>query len=394
MVTPATSTGSDLRATLLPAELLSLFDDRFVRSCDLMEEYTFRLALVVVREVGFEPLLADGATVEEMVAATDLDPVTGLPLAEWLLRLLAERGVVTRTMEAPGSFQLSASLPVPDVQEIEQAQLAHDPAALPAFRLAALAAKGYPLVMRGQASGESVLFAPDHLTAWQEYFSNQNPLYAVNNCIGAQAVLARFPPRHGSILEIGGGSGSGATALLDHFSRMNATARLTSYRFTELSRLFLRRGQRLLMPRPDAPGRIVSSVLDIDQPFAEAGVEPGSISIVYGVNTLHVARDLAFTLQEIRTALAPGGWVIAAECVRPFPGRTLYVEFIFALLESFRAPVLEPAWRPNGGFLTPEQWLAAFHAAGFEKPFVWPDIRAIREHYPAFITAAVGATRR
>ncbi|MFZ1862320.1 MAG: hypothetical protein WAV81_16900, partial [Candidatus Competibacter sp.] len=99
-------------------------------------------------------------------------------------------------------------------------------------------------------------------------------------------------------------------------------------------------------------------------------------------------------LAEIRAALAPGGWVIASECVRPFPGRTVYVEFVFALLDSFRAPVLQPPWRPNGGFLTPEQWLAAFRAAGFAEPFVWPDIPRIRERYPALVAAAVGAAKR
>ena len=139
-----------------------------------------------------------------------------------------------------------------------------------------------------------------------------------------------------------------------------AAARIAAYRFTELSPIFLRRGQRALASRPDARGRISYARLDMNRPFAEAGVEPASLSVVYGVNTLHVAHDLAFTLGEAREALAPGGLLIASECVRPFPGRTVYVEFVFALLESFRSPILDPGWRPTGGFLTPEQWMAMF----------------------------------
>jgi SAM-dependent methyltransferase len=131
----------------------------------------------------------------------------------------------------------------------------------------------------------------------------------------------------------------------------------------------------------------------MDRPFAEAGVEPGGLSAVYGVNTLHVARDLAFTLAEIRSALAPGGLLLASECVRPFPGRTVHVELVFWLLDAFRSPVLHPAWRPNGGFLTPEQWSEALLAAGFRDPFVWPDLPSIRDHYPSFVVAAVGAFR-
>lgn len=393
MPTHLSDAGYDLRSELLPAELLPLFDDRFVGSCDLIEEYVFRLAVRVVREAGFAAPLAEGGAAAEIAMRAGLDPVVGSPLADWLLRLLAERGAIVRLDGVPTRFQSAGPLPDLDPAEVERAQAAHDASALPAFRLAALAAAGYLPVMRGETSGESVLFTADRIAAWSEYFSNQNPLYAISNEIGARAVRARFPHPHGTILEIGGGFGSGAAALLDGFEEAGAAARIEAYRFTELSPIFLRRGQRALASRPDARGRITCARLDMNRPFAEAGVEPASLSVVYGVNTLHAAHDLAFTLGEIYTALAPGGVVIASECVRPFPGRTVYVEFIFALLESFRSPILQPAWRPNGGFLTPEQWTAAFRATGFVDPFVWPDLPRIRDYYPAFVVAAVGATR-
>ena len=75
--------------------------------------------------------------------------------------------------------------------------------------------------------------------------------------------------------------------------------------------------------------------------FAEAGVAPGAFALVHGVNTLHVANDLAFTLGEVRTALAPGGSLVISECVRPFPRQPVYVEFVFNLIEAFREPVLD-----------------------------------------------------
>lgn len=393
MPTDSSDAGHDLRSELLPAELLPLFDDRFVRSCDLVEEYVYRLALWVVREAGLAARLVEGGTVAEIAARAGLDPVAGSHLTDWLLRLLAERGAIACSDTVPIRFQSSAPFPSPDPAEIEKAQAAHDATALPSFRLASLAAEGYPPVMRGEASGESILFAADRIAAWSDYFSNRNPLYAISNEIGARAVRERFPHPCGTVLEIGGGFGSGAMALLDRFEEAGAVDRIAAYRFTELSPIFLRRGQRFLASRPDARDRVTCVRLDMNRPFAEAGIKPGSLSVVYGVNTLHVACDLAFTLREIYTALAPGGLVIASECVRPFPGRTVYVEFVFELLESFRSPILDPAWRPNGGFLTPEQWVAAFRAAGFVNPFVWPDVCRIRDRYPAFVVAAVGATR-
>jgi hypothetical protein len=55
--------------------------------------------------------------------------------------------------------------------------------------------------------------------------------------------------------------------------------------------------------------------------------------------------------------------------------------------------VLVPGWRPNGGFLTPEQWTAALDANGFEDIRIYPDIAAIRDAYPSFVVAAIVARR-
>ena len=111
------------------------------------------------------------------------------------------------------------------------------------------------------------------------------------------------------------------------------------------------------------------------------------------MNTLHVAHDLAFTLSEIRRTLQPGGKLVLSECVRPFPGVPVYVEFVFNLLEAFRSPILVPPWRPNGGFLTPEQWTGALEAGGFTDVSLFPDIVALRDAYPSLVVAAIVATR-
>ena len=132
----------------------------------------------------------------------------------------------------------------------------------------------------------------------------------------------------------------------------------------------------------------------MNRPFGEQGALPGSVALVYAVNTLHVARDLDFTLREVFAALAPGGALIIAECVRPAPGQLIYAEFIFNLLEAFRSPVLHPAYRPNGGFLTAEQWRLAIEAAGFLEVRTLPDVARIRERFAAFCVAAIVAVRR
>jgi SAM-dependent methyltransferase len=377
------STAADPRATLIPPELRSLFDDAFVRSCELVEEYVARLALGAFRATGLAEACAAPATAVEAVARARLDPAVAPVPAAWLMATLAERAWIERA--ADGRYRAARPLPDLDPGEVAAEQAAVDPRCLPTYRIAAMAAERYPAVLRGEVAGEQALFDAEGTVAWSKYFSNANPLYAVANAIGAIAAARALAERGGAVLELGGGLGSGAEALLERA----APATLGGYRFTEISPLFLRRAERTLGARFRDRG-LEFGTLDIDRPF---GVAPASVALVYGVNVLHVARDLAATLAEVRSALAPGGALVIAECVRPFAGRPVYVELAFNLLASFRDPVLVPGWRPNGGFLTPEQWTLALAANGFRDVRVYPDIVALRDTFPRLVVAAISARR-
>ena len=380
----------DRLAELLPAELIPLFDDRFVGSCTLFEEYVHRLALRVVGSTGLDTAAREPGTPGEIAARAGLDAARAPVPVGWLLATLELTGHAVRTSD--GRFHIPMTLPDLDPEEVAQAQERHDPSALASYRMAALAAALYPPVLRGTVSGEEALFAPDRIGAWFEYFSNDNVIYAISNRIGAIAVERALWGDGGAVLELGGGLGSGTAAVLERFRETGRLGSIQSYRFTEIAPSFLRRGQRRLTGR--FPGvRLSFGRLDMDRPFSEAEVEEGAFALVYGVNTLHVARDLEFTLAEIRCALAPRGTLVLSECVRPFPGRPIYIEFLFNLLEAFRAPRLVVPWRPNGGFLTPVHWVAALEASGFRDVTVYPDIARIREVCPAFVVAAITAVR-
>jgi rhizoxin synthesis polyketide synthase/nonribosomal peptide synthetase RhiB len=390
---PSRPDAIDMRPALLAPEILPLFSDPFVRSCDLFEEYVYRLSLDVFRRTDLEAACAAPATVSEVVASAGLDPEAAPVPVDWILRELALRGALSASrQDGAVRYRLERPLPAADPEAVRAAQAAHDPSALPSYAIAALAAEHYPAVLRGETTGERVLFAPERIGSWFEYFSNDNVLYAISNAIDAIACEGVFPADGGAILELGGGLGSGAFALLDRLHDRGRGSAVTAYRFTEISIPFLRRAQKLLAGRlPGAP--IAYARLDMNRPFAEGGVDPGAYALVHGVNTLHVAADLAFTLGEIRTALAPGGAIVIGECIRPFAEQPVYVEFVFNLLAAFRKPVLVSGWRPAGGFLTPEQWTAALTANGFRDVRIVPDIRAIREHYPSFVVAAATAVR-
>jgi len=384
--------GLDERAALFPPELLAHFDDSFIASFDLFEEYVARLTLALFRSTGLEAACRDdAATASEALERAGLVPQMALVPVSWLLAMLASRKWIDVTIGADGGRRYRATKPMPtlDADEILQRQQAHDPRCLPAFEIAALAATHYAAVLRGEVSGEQALFGPEGIIPWVKYFSNDNPIYAISNKVGAIAAARALPAGEAAILEIGGGLGSGADTLLEELESGRHASRASSYHFTEISPLFLKRAQRNLKARhPQC--RFEFSTLDIDRPFA---VAPATYSLVYGVNVLHVARDLAATLGELRSALREDGMLVMAECVRPFEDMPLHLELVFNLLASFRDAVLVPGWRPNGGFLTPEQWTAALTANGFTDVRIFPDLAAIRDAYPSFVVAAIVARR-
>jgi SAM-dependent methyltransferase len=381
-------------AEVLPPRISAPFTSAFVRSSTLFDEYVDGLVLSVFRAVGLADATREPGTADEIVRRAGLEPGRARVPVEWILRRIGRRGVLERTDGGGAArFRLRGEVPELDPAAVREEQRHLDPSWLPSYVLAETVAKDYPAFLRGERVGEEILFSPLRLRLWVDFFSNDNGLYAVNNSVGAGAVEEWMPRGPATIVELGGGLGSGATAVLDALRRAGRWGEISEYRFTELVPAFLRRGQNALQTRfPDA-SFLRFAPLDMNRPFGEQGVAPGSVSLVYAVNTVHVARDLDFTLRETFQALAPGGRLVISECVRTIPAHVIYVEFIFNLMETFRSPVLNPSYRPNGGFLTPEQWQGALQAAGFIDVGMYPDIRRLRADFPDFCVGAVSARR-
>jgi SAM-dependent methyltransferase len=155
---------------------------------------------------------------------------------------------------------------------------------------------------------------------------------------------------------------------------------------------FRRRAERTLVAAwPAAP--LAFAALDLNRPWAAQGVAPGGQQLVWGVNVFHLARDLDAVLREARDALAPGGWLVIGEGMRPFADRPVGAEMPFQLLESFTDVRLDPVRRPTAGFLTAEHWCDTLARAGFAPVELVPDAIRLRAVYPGFMTAAVCGQR-
>jgi len=379
----------------LPPPLRPLFDGRFLRSWDLYDEFVFRLALRIFLAADLEAATREPGNAAEIAARARFEPGRALVPLRWILRQLAARGILheVRASGGTGWARSPEALGTLDPASVREEQAVLDPSWLPAYTLAETAARDYVPFLRGEMTGEEVLFSPARLRLWIDYFSNANGLYAVNNQIGAIAVEEWVRPAGGAILELGGGLGSAACALLE---RLEATARLETlreYRFTELIPAFLRRGQRELQTRFPDLECLTFAPLDMNRPFEGQGVAADSVSVVYAVNTLHVADDLLFALGEIFRALEPGGQLIVSECVRMLPGQSLSAEFIFNLMATFRSRASTSPGQPPAGFLLPGQWKAAMESAGFVDVRFLPDVSTFAERFPLFHVAAIGGTR-
>ncbi|MFN8544687.1 MAG: class I SAM-dependent methyltransferase [Candidatus Binatia bacterium] len=330
-----------------------LFNPTQHRACELVELYALHLAIDLAGRLGSAP-------------ATH-------PAVAWVR----------------DRIRLAAPRPPVDLDTIRAEGLATDPAYAPAYALLDAAAAILPQVARGETTGERALLGK--VALWVTYFSNTNPYYALNNRVAARAAAARVGEGT-AVLEVGAGLGSASEALLEELAARGARERLADYVATEPVAFFRRRAERTLTAAfPGVPLR--TGVLDVNQPWAAQHVAPGTFQLVWGVNVFHLARDLDTVLREAYAALAPGGWLVVGEGMRPFADRVVGAELPFRLLESFVDVTLDPLRRPTPGFLTAEHWIGALVRAGFAQVAVVPDAVRLRAIYPGFLAAAVCGRR-
>ncbi len=378
----------DARAYTLLAEAglgRDLFNPRQHRGCELVERYARDLALDLCVRLGTFDRLHAPASVASVRDACGFVPAFDRPLG-WLLEHARHAGVLVRDGDA---YRLDAPPPAPALAEIKSAGLDENPAYAPAYELLDVAAALYPRVARGEVQAERALFL--RVGLWMAYFSNANGYYALTNRVAARAVAARIP-RAATVLEVGAGLGSATTALLEALRAHDRPDAVRAYRATEPVVFFRRRAERTLAAGwPGAP--ITVDDLDLNRPWPEQGIAPGSCALVWGVNVFHLARRLDDVLSAARDALVPGGWLVIGEGVRPSATATVGAELPFQLLDGFHDVLLDPVTRPTAGFLTAEAWHAALRRTGFSTIETVPDVVRLRRHYPGLLAAAFCARR-
>jgi SAM-dependent methyltransferase len=368
---------------LMPDVPAGIFDETFRIACERLDRFIGALTVELAASLGLDA--GELPPPEVLLAERGWRPAGALSI-RWLLETLELYGAAERRGDrlwhraqppAVASAQLRA--------EAERIL----PSARPAYEVLSLSAATLPSVLRGELRGEDALFGPAAVGLWFDYFSNSNPHYAPNNALTALAVERNVGP-HASVLEVGGGGGSAAQALLRSLAAAGKDPGL--YVFTEPQPAFLRRGVRAVQPLVSERCEFRSMRFDIDFDAAEQGLASTGFDVIFGVNTVHLARDVVGTLRRLRQLLRPGGVVVVGELLRPTLTAPVHLELPFTLLTAYGQVSLADGIRSRPGFMCAEGWRQAFRAAGFGEITTLPvQLERCAEIYPGFYCGAVAA---
>lgn len=354
-----------------------------------MERYSIELAVDLMNRLDLIEQLSEWRSPDQLCRDLPFQPRFKIALG-WILQRLIETGCIEkRTQSETGCYRLRDTLWQPELEHLRDMGVEIDPGNAATFALLDHAAKLYPAVARGEQSGDQALFAPEGIPLWLNYFHNDNLTYAVNNLIaGTLAANHAASTARLRILELGAGAGSASEALIRCLDERGLLPRVERYLITEPNAFFRRRAQRGLTNQyPELP--LEWGAIDLDLPFDKQDIGPGDFDLVFAVNVLHVSKDLLFSLSQARSALSGDGCLVLGECVRPYANQPMYPEFMFQILESFTDVQTDPAFRPNPGFLTTDNWRHAFARAGFGRVEIAPNIDSLREICPHFFTAGI-----
>ncbi|RYP45935.1 hypothetical protein DL768_007803 [Monosporascus sp. mg162] len=118
------------------------------------------------------------------------------------------------------------------------------------------------------------------------------------------AVLShRFP--HMNILEIGAGMGAATASILGELN-----SAFQSYTYTDISTTFFEKAR---VKFTEHRSKMVFKALDIEKPVSQQGFTEGSYDLVIASLSLHATRKLEETLENARSLLRPGGYLIMFE---------------------------------------------------------------------------------
>lgn len=351
-------------------DIESILSPEYYAVYDLCIDHTKILVRQILDKLSIAARLrTTRSSVSDLIQQCSFTDESDLPLT-WLLGFLNKNGVLEKTtMGGVDYFSLTpgcADDEQPPTERLEHRIVQLKPSFQISLDFIRYVADNYPPFLRGEKNGKDILFTEEGYRLWQSYFDNSFIGYKIFNILGAQEMINSFTGKNAvNILELGGGTGGAAEVLLSSISQSGLMGKLASYCFTDVFPLFLRITQKKIEKYFPAGLPCVYKKTDFNESLLTQGLTADSMDMVYGVNCLHVAKDLSQTLGHVYQVLKKGGSLVISEFMRSDADDLLFPEIIFNLLDSYRNVSLDKNLRPYPGFLDEQSWIKNFREAGF-----------------------------
>ncbi|WP_406725442.1 methyltransferase [Streptomyces sp. GD-15H] len=216
-----------------------------------------------------------------------------------------------------------------------------------------------PDVLTGRKKAHEVLFPDGSFDAVEAVYHSDHDTNGLVARLVAEYVRARRAADPGaavSVLEIGAGTGGTTAKVLPALDGLGGGLR---YMYTDISRGFTQHGRsRYGADHPFVDFR----PLDIEQPPAGQGFEPGAYDIVLACNVLHATRRIDDTLAHARQLLRPGGVLIVLETTR----KQDFFTMTFGLMSGWWAAE-DDCRLPGSPLLSVPLWRQALERSGFHR---------------------------
>ncbi|KAK5630340.1 hypothetical protein RRF57_006055 [Xylaria bambusicola] len=244
-------------------------------------------------------------------------------------------------------------------------------------RLYSTAASNLIAIWDGTADPLQLFIHTDLLKDTYELLNNQESSKQIYDYVD---LLAHDNPGM-NILEVGGGTGSGARNLLaalcarpgDHESFL----RCNRYDFTDVSSSFFGHAREEFA---SYSAQMTFGTLDIERDWVEQQYPAGSYDVVVAIGVLHISSNLKATMKRVRRALKPGGKLIMQENFIPSGWTLSYVFGLFPgwWLGAKDNRVLSPS-------ITVDEWDTLLKDSGFSGVDIFRDLAEARTLHQGWI---------
>ena len=314
--------------------------------------------VAALQSLGWNPAAGETVSAATLSARLNIAARHGR-LLERLLEMLGEDGSLSRHgSEWTVGAALAQSDPSPALAELLRAH----PELRSEFALLQRCAEQLPAVLRGTCDPLQLIF-PDGDLDGATHLYEDTPFSRDCNAMTTAAVReiqdAAKPGRPLRILEIGAGTGGTTAHVLPVLDQHRS-----DYLFTDVSPLFTARAEERF-----ADYRFLRyGLLDISRDPAAQGYAGAEFDVILASNVLHATHDLRQTLQNARSMLAPGGYLLLVEGIE----KARWIDLIFGLTEGWWS-FSDSGLRTSYPLLGPEDWLAVLEECGFTGASVVPN---------------------